>query len=65
VQFKVDAYDIHRLWLGKYNLPIALRSAGSAVAGPIHRLAAVLDAFGAAEGRYLTHLYSLGRPDFT
>jgi len=42
-----------------------LTAVAAARAAALHRLAAVLDAFGAAEGRYLTHLYSLGRPDFT
>lgn len=63
VQFDVESDDVHALWLGTLTAPLALRRTSSTVAGPVHRLAAVLDVLGMAEGRYLTHLYAIGRPE--
>lgn len=63
VQFDVESDDIHALWLGVLAAPSALRAARSTVAGPVHRLTAVLDVLHMADGRYLSHLYSIGRPE--
>jgi hypothetical protein len=63
VQVQVDSDAIHALWLGALTVPLALHEARSTVVGPVHRLAAVLDVLVMADGRYLTHLYSIGRPE--